>query len=343
MNIQKKLEKLTSLANGLFQCTLRSVLFLLAMVAAAPAQPTAVPVQPTATPAQPQATVERFSSLSDGRFETQLDRPPIESLRPGSPEMLKALETFDNLPFDVGERMHFLVTYLGIRGGSAEVVVRHPVKVGEGWGARVTGEVKSAEWYSWVAKVHDAVESVFMPQDRYKPVQFYINQQEARYFKTKIVRFNHTASQILQLERRKGREAKELSFELQNDVKDAIGALYFLRQEIDQRPAHQVFEFPIFTSEKTWRGQVRLLKSERRKVFAEEYDTDVYAMDTQFGGILQQEGDIRVWFTRDKRRLPVYIQANVQFGYIEVELAEWDQGYASPAKKKIYPKIRRPE
>ena len=286
--------------------------------------------------------IERFSTLTDGNFETQLPRPLLESLTPGSIEMKQALSIFDELPFDVGERIHFVVTYLGIKGGYAEAIIKHPVRIKDGWAARVTGEVKSAEWYAWIAKVHDAVESVFMPHEKYKPVQFFMNQQEAKFFNSKIVKFNHETSKIEQTERRKDKDIKELAFDLEKEVKDAIGALYYLRQEIDLWAKDKPFEMRIFTSEKTWTGKIKYLRSETKEVFTQFYETDVYAMDTQFGGLLQQEGDIRVWFTRDKRRIPVYIQANVQFGYIEVELAEWDQGFANPAKKKIFPKIRRP-
>lgn len=284
---------------------------------------------------------ERFSTLSDGKFETQLDRPASESLLPGSAEMQRALKFYDELPFDVGERMQYLITYLGIRGGSAEAVVHHPVKSKDGWAMRVTGEVKSAEWYAWITRVHDAVETVFAPAADYRPLQFFMNQQESKYFNTKIVVFDWIGAKIEQKERRKDREVKSETFELAPNTKDGVGALYYLRQEIDKRPRDAAFEFPIFTSDKTWTGKVKYLRSEKRKVLKREFETDVYSLDTQFGGILEQEGDIRVWFTQDKRRLPVYIQANVAFGYIEVELAEWEQGFANPAKKTLFPKIER--
>ena len=38
--------------------------------------------------------------------------------------------------------------------------------------------------------------------------------------------------------------------------------------------------------------------------------------------------------------LPVYIEANVRFGYLKLHLAEWDQGFADPTQKRIFPKIK---
>jgi hypothetical protein len=259
------------------------------------------------------ATAERFSTLTDGQFERQLERPVLKPLTPGTPEMAAALKHFEALPFDVGERLRFDITYLGIRGGSAEIVVQHPVKVGNGWAMRVTGEVVSAAWYAWITRVHDAIEAVFDPRAGYRPIQFYMNQQESRYFNSKILKFDF-----------------------------AQGALYYLRQNVGQMERSATLEVPIFTSEKTWTGRVKHLRSENRKVLGQSMPTDVYALDTQFGGLIQQEGDIRIWFTQDTRRLPVYVQADVAFGYIEVDLAEWDQGYPNGTVKTLYPPLRRP-
>jgi hypothetical protein len=283
---------------------------------------------------------QRFSTLTEGTFETQLERPRYEGLQPGSPAMTAALKVFEKLPFDVGERIRYAITYLGIRGGSAEIVVHHPVKNGDAWSMRVTGEVLSAEWYAWIARVHDALEVTFDPLDDFKPLQFFMNQQESKYFNTKVLRFQFAQGKVEQTERRKGKEVKNETFELLRGTKDGVGALYFLRREIGTLAREKVLEFPIFTSEKTWTGRVKYLRSEEKKVFGTTFATDVFALDTQFGGLLQQEGDIRIWFSQDSRRLPVYIQADVAFGYIEVELAEWDQGFANPAAKTIYPKLR---
>jgi hypothetical protein len=288
------------------------------------------------------ATAERFSTLTDGQFERQLERPVLKPLTPGTPEMAAALKHFEALPFDVGERLRFDITYLGIRGGSAEIVVQHPVKVGNGWAMRVTGEVVSAAWYAWITRVHDAIEAVFDPRAGYRPIQFYMNQQESRYFNSKILKFDFAQGKVFQTSKRKDRQPKDEAFDLQTATVDAAGALYYLRQNVGQMERSATLEVPIFTSEKTWTGRVKHLRSENRKVLGQSMPTDVYALDTQFGGLIQQEGDIRIWFTQDTRRLPVYVQADVAFGYIEVDLAEWDQGYPNGTVKTLYPPLRRP-
>ncbi len=287
---------------------------------------------------------ERYSTLSDGSFETQLPLPANEAIPPGSPEMMKALKHYEGLPFDVGERIQYLVTYLGIKGGTAEVTVRHPVKWGNSWAQRVTAEVKSASWYRWVVEIHDALEAVFLPLKAFQPARFYINQLEGSFRQTKLIHFDSQTKEVIQKEKRPDRDLKEKRFPLTDRAKDAIGALYHFRTEVNARQGKdRSFGFDVFTSEKIWAAKAKLLRTEVKKVEGFSYDTDVYALDTQFGGLLQQEGDVRIWLTRDNRRLPVYVQANVQFGYIEVNLVEWDQGFANPKAKEIFPKIRAKE
>lgn len=284
---------------------------------------------------------ERYSSLSDGKFEVQLERPDIPRILVGSREMDEALAGYKTLPFNVGERIRYVVTYLGIKGGMAELVLQHPVQAGSVWAHRATAEVLSADWYKWVFAMHDALESIFSGDGTYAPFHFYINQREGRFYQTKVIRFDREKGVVFQKQQRKGKKLKDAEFPYEEGTKDAIGALYFLRAQLAAAESGlKDFDFQVFTSEQTWLAQVRKLREESREVEGQTFQTDVYALDTQFGGLLQQEGDIRIWFTKDSRALPVYIQANVAFGYIEVALTEWDQGYVTFPDKKKYPPIR---
>ena len=295
---------------------------------------------PTAFAQDKKPAVKQFSNLSDGTWERQLEVPDSENLVPSTPLMNKALDTYAHLPFDIGERLKFSITYLGVKGGVAELMLRTPIKWKNGWAHRITGEVKSAEWYRWITRVHDSVEGVMDSSLELVPLRFYINQQESDFRQSKIVDFEMGAGKIKQLTQRKEREPKTEEFELATGTKDALGALYYFRERVAVGEGNKKFEFPIFTSEKTWTATAQLVKQEKRSISGTSYETDVYQLYTQFGGLMEQKGDIRVWLTRDSRRIPVYAEANVKFGYIKLTLAEWDQGYADPKRKKVYDKIR---
>lgn len=282
---------------------------------------------------------DRLSLLSDGKFTRQIELPTSVPLEPNTPLMEKALATYSKLPFDVGERIQYKITYMGIKGGTAELLVRTPVKWEDTWAHRFTGEVLSASWVSWFIVLHDSLECLTEGNTDFVPVRFYINQSEGSFQQSKLLHFSTKDKKIRQETRREGREPKTDEFEFLR-AQDAIGAIYYLRSRLASGVYKDEFQFPIFTSEKTWDAKGKLLKQESLKVEGNSYETDLYELHTQLGSSLQQKGKFRVWFTRDSRRLPVLIEADVKFGSVKVALSEWDQGYADPKNKSIYGRIR---
>ncbi len=285
---------------------------------------------------------ENFSTLSKGDFQRQLELPDSENIQPNTPLLIEAREQYAKLPFDVGERLRFIVTYLGVKAGVAEAIVQPPIKWKKTWAHRVTGEVKNADWFSWMIQLHDSVECVFSGTPEMFPLRFYINQQEPVTFRqSKIINFDIEKGEIRQLTQRKERERQEQTFPLSRETKDAMALLYYFRENIKEGMGKDTIKFPIFTSEKTWTAEATLLKQEKIKVSGNEFDTDVYRLLSHFGHLMEQKGDIKIWMTRDSRRLPVYIEAQVKFGYIKVALTEWDQGAVDPTKKKVFEQIRQ--
>lgn len=283
-----------------------------------------------------------LSTLTDGTFPRQLELPNSDTLAQGSPLLNEALERFKTYPFDVGERIRYVITYLGVPAGLAEIVMRRPIRVGSGWAIRATGEVRNAEWYGWMVKLHDSIEAIFQPNAEMNPVRFYINQQEPVSFRQTSLMFFDTKENKVRLERkRKENPAKSDELPLEPNAKDAVGALYYFRTHVKPGDGKkEPIRIPIFTSDKNWIGTAKHVREETIKVLGHTYETDVYQLKTQLGQILQQKGDIKLWVTRDSRRLPVYIEADVKFGYIKLSLQEWDQGFPDPKAKTAYPPIR---
>lgn len=279
-----------------------------------------------------------FSSLSDGRFEKQLSVPEHDPLDAASALYQSALKTYEKLPFDPGERMRFIVTYLGVSGGAAEVTLHAPVKHKDTWAHRLTGEVKSARWYRWIMQIHDSIEVLIQQAEDFVPARFYINQLEGSFKQSKLIEFDVGNSTIHQRTKRSGRDEAQASFPFVNGSKDALGALYYLRAQLAaSTPPPLSLDIPIFTSEKTWTGKATYLGSDTRKIANKTYETDVYRLITTFGGLMEQRGDIKMWFSRDERRIPLYIEATVRFGSIKVTLDEWTPG---ELKKNQMPAIR---
>ena len=281
------------------------------------------------------ANAERtpLSTLSNGDFERQLQVPASVTLENGNSLREEANKIYAQLPFSVGERMRFVVTYLGVSGGSAEVIIQQPVKNLDTWAHRITGEVKSASWYRWIMQIHDSIETLSYKGAAFMPARFYINQQESSFRNSKILEFDQSKALIFQHTKRKDRSETKSQFPLVEGTKDALGSLYYLRAQFAaSNPPPLDLNFPIFTSEKTWTGKADYLGSDTRKIGNKKYETDVFRLITTFGGLMEQKGDIRIWFSKDSRRLPLYIEATVRFGHIKVALDEWDPGEAHKAQ-----------
>ena len=283
---------------------------------------------------------KQFSNLSDGFFERQLPVPESTNLDTTDPMLAKALQTYDNLPFGVGERLRYFVTYLGVKGGSVEVMVRSPLRWQGGWAHRLTGEVRSADWFRWVYDMHDTVESVLDPAQELAPLRFYINQLENAFKQSKVLDFDGKNHKIYQVTQRKDRARKNDEFDFADGAKDALGAMYYFRSKYPLNSEVKEVKFPIFTSEKTWTCTVNHLRSEKITVEGRTFDTDVYSFLTQFGGLLEQKGKLMAWITRDERRIAVYIEAELKVGSVKMHLAEYDQGLADPHKKKVFPAFK---
>ena len=247
----------------------------------------------------------QLSNLSDGSFERQLDVPESAALGQGTPLMLQAVKTYGSLPFDIGERMRFVITYLGVKGGVAEVILRTPIAWEGGWVHRMTGEVKSAEWYAWITRIHDSVEGLMDSGPELNPLRFYINQQEGEFRQTKIVEFSSKELKVRQRTQRKGRELHREEFATTASTKDALGALYYFRKSVPPNDTLKSFEFPVFTSEKTWTLKAKLEGQETLKRSGQTFETDVWRVTSHFGGLMEQKGDIKLWLTREIGRAHV--------------------------------------
>lgn len=277
--------------------------------------------------------VTPLSTLSDGSFERQLDVPPHTVLEQGSPQSQAAATVYQTMPFGPSERMRYIVTYLGVSGGSAEVILHPPVKYGDSWAHRMTGEVKSASWYRWIMNIHDSIEVLMNNGTEFTPARFYINQMEGSFRQSKIVEFEPPKGVLSQITKRKGRDEKRATFPFVTGTKDALGSLYYIRNQLaSKNPPPTQMDVPIFTSEKNWTGKATYLGSDTKKIGKKSYEADVYRLITTFGGLMEQKGDIKMWFSRDERRLPLYIEATVRFGYIKVTLNEWDPSALSKAR-----------
>lgn len=102
---------------------------------------------------------------------------------------------------------------------------------------------------------------------------------------------------------------------------DPLAAFYKLRC-MDLGSKKEI-KFPITDGKKCFMGQAKVLGQETITCFNTTYDTYVIEPELiHFGGVFEKSDNpnLRLWITRDDRRLPVRIQAQVIVGSIIGEL-----------------------
>ena len=72
--------------------------------------------------------------------------------------------------------------------------------------------------------------------------------------------------------------------------------------------------------------EVRVLREETVTVEAGTFDCLVVEPITQSVGLFKHEGNLTVWLTNDRLRMPVLMKSKLLFGSISVELTDFELG-----------------
>jgi hypothetical protein len=76
----------------------------------------------------------------------------------------------------------------------------------------------------------------------------------------------------------------------------------------------------VFDSRKLWNVEVQVLRRERIKTKLGEFDTLVIKPLMKSEGIFNRKGDVYIWLTDDKKRIPVKLESKVPIGSITATL-----------------------
>ena len=101
-------------------------------------------------------------------------------------------------------------------------------------------------------------------------------------------------------------------------VQDALSALYVVRTLPLQ--VGESVSVPIFDRGETWHTEVQVLARERLKLPFGTIDTLKVKPLLRTAGIFRREGELFVWLTDDKRRIPVQMQSRITIGAITARL-----------------------
>ncbi len=214
----------------------------------------------------------------------------------------------------VNKRFVYYIYWAGIRAGTAVMDYRSTAD-----GIVIKTHATSASIIALFYKVDDTAESILYP-DGY-PKKFTLKVRQGRHKRDKVTYF----------ERKEDGKPQKITF---HNVRDETIEEFFLDKPAYD-PLSAFYEMTkwdltigkstyidIFDNKKLWNTEVQVLRREKIRVLAGEFETIVVKPVLQSEGIFPKTGDITIWATDDNRKLPVLVKSKAIIGHFSAELAE---------------------
>ena len=214
------------------------------------------------------------------------------------------------------ERLEFNVYVLGIYAGRA--VQEATVTGGR---MQIVHTAVSADWLRWIYKVDERIVSVVAtsPADQIGlPIRFTEKIHEGRPRYDKEVDFDfHTMKATV----KDNKEKRTTTHDITNKTYDSLSSFYAVR-DTPLTIGKPVF-IDVFDGKRLHSTEVQVLRRERLKVKAGEFNTIVVKPIMKTKGIFEKTGDVFIWLSDDNRRLPVKMSSAAKIGAVTAELASF--------------------
>jgi hypothetical protein len=226
------------------------------------------------------------------------------------------------LPFSTGERLLYEVRWRGLPAGHAEIVVDVDGTAGH-W--TVNANAKSVGYVSNIYPVDDEYESQFeTPGFCSSGIHKHIQEAERR--REVKLEFD-SEDRVARLEDRdllNGAPPRVQQVEIPSCVQDILSAMYYARSL--PMTVGQSFEFPLNDGAKTIQIRADVQAEEEVATEAGVFQTVRVEPDVFSGRLFSGQGRLFLWFSKDERRIPVQLRAQIGVGTINATLAEIEPG-----------------
>lgn len=219
------------------------------------------------------------------------------------------------LPFLGGERFLYDISWLKLPAGTALLAV-HQVPSSNGvQSVKLHMVARSGKVVSAFYPVHNVAESI-VTVEPFLPQHMTFQRREGRRKNDFDYTFRHQDGLVTAV---KDGSIEELS--IPPDAQDAISCLYYVRKVLPMVPG-SALTMNVHHDKKNYKLQVRVEDVEDVEGSWGKVKTARVLVIMPFQGIFLNEGNIRVWFTTDPRRVPVRMKAKVVIGSIVADLVD---------------------
>jgi hypothetical protein len=234
-----------------------------------------------------------------------------------------ASETASRQVIQPGEQLTYDISWLYITAGTAVMAIKDAGADGDRPMVKLLTTAQSRPAISKFFPVDNRVESIMDPITLL-PERLIFRRREGKKKEDIEYTFHHkerTATAV------KGGTAEIL--EIPPGTHDVISCLYYARSELSLQPGASL-TMNVFHDKKNRKVEVHVEEIETVRGPWGEVETARVLVVMPFQGLFLNQGNIRVWFTNDDRRVPVRMKAKVVIGSIMADLVSGWQGTLPP-------------
>ncbi len=252
--------------------------------------------------------VAYFVAIEIGAAEAAQNNPEVES----KADPLN--RNVENLSFGAGERLQFDVKYGFITAGTATMSVERVIEYNNRPCYLITSLAESNSFFSSFYKVDDRVETIVDAIGMFA-WRFEKNLNEGKYHAERLIEFDQP-NQVAYYNKD---TAKVPLF-----VQDALSVFYYVRTQ-PLEVGKSIF-VDHYNDGKLLQLEVKVLEKETITVTAGTFECYVVEPLLKSVGVFKHEGQLKVWLTVDRLRLPVLMKSKVLVGSIAAELTDYKLG-----------------
>ena len=218
-------------------------------------------------------------------------------------------------PFTVGEHLTYRLSWLGMTAGTAALGVEVAEPIQERPIIKLVTTARSSPWITRFYPVDNRVES-WVDAERLLPQRMTFRRREGRRKNDFEYRFRHEEGKVSVV-----KDGQPAELEIPAGTQDALSCLYFARSFVPLIPGRTVL-LDVHHDKKNYKLELRVEGIDRLEgPWGEKEAVRVLAV-MPFQGIFLNEGNVRVWFSNDDRRIPLMMKAKVIIGSVVAELIE---------------------
>jgi len=236
------------------------------------------------------------------------------TLRPRPAGSLSLKRVAPNSSFGVGERLEFSISYGPIVAGNAVMEIKEITRYNDHKCFRLVSTAESNKFFSLFFKVDDKVESLMDIYGLFS-LHFEKHLREGKYRADRYVDFDQKQHLAF---------ADGDTIPIQEYVQDALSSLYYVRT-LHLQVGNSVF-VENHSDKKNYSLEVKVLKREKVRVPAGEFNCLVVEPMLRAGGIFKHKGKLTVWLTDDQFKIPVLMKSKVAVGSIASKLKKYALG-----------------